>query len=80
VTTLSTVEAKIVGGGGAAGGAPAAGITLVWIVPAVLFWRHEALLIASAVVFVAVYVWLYAKLVRFRSPRWLRRRVGARAP
>ena len=36
---------------------------------------HEALLIASAVVFVAAYVWLYAKLVRFRSPRWLRRRV-----
>jgi|GEM_PF-5652228 hypothetical protein len=35
----------------------------------------QALLIASALAFVAVYVWLYAKLVRFRSPRWLRRRI-----
>jgi UDP-N-acetylmuramyl pentapeptide phosphotransferase/UDP-N-acetylglucosamine-1-phosphate transferase len=51
------------------------GLSTLSIVPAVLFWRHEALLIASALAFVAVYVWLYAKLVRFRSPRWLRRRI-----
>jgi len=49
------------------------GLSTLSIVPAVLFWRHEGLLIASALAFVAAYVWLYAKLVRFRSPRWLRR-------
>jgi UDP-GlcNAc:undecaprenyl-phosphate GlcNAc-1-phosphate transferase len=56
------------------------GLSTLSIVPAVLFWRHEALLIASALAFVAAYVWLYAKLVRFRSPRWLRRRIGTRVP
>lgn len=46
------------------------------VAPAVLFWRSEALLLLSAVVFVLVYVVLYARLVRFQAPRYLRRRVG----
>lgn len=52
------------------------GLASVSVVPAVLFWRSEALLLLSVGVFVVVYVGVYARLVRFRVPRWLRRRVG----
>ncbi|MEW6694008.1 MAG: glycosyltransferase [Pseudomonadota bacterium] len=50
----------------------------VAIVPAVLFWRSEALLIASAVLFLAAYLVVYVRVVRFRAPRWMRKRVGRR--
>ena len=45
------------------------------VIPAVLFWRSDALLLLSAAVYVAVYVYFYRRVVRFRSPHWLRRRV-----
>lgn len=45
------------------------------IVPAVLFWRSEVLLVLSAALFVIAYVALYVRLIRFRSPRWLRRQI-----
>ena len=52
----------------------AAGLAL-----AVLFWRSEVLLLLSVGAFAVVYVAIYARLVRFRTPRWLQRRVGATA-
>ncbi|MFN3830529.1 MAG: glycosyl transferase family 4, partial [Tepidimonas ignava] len=52
------------------------GLASLSIVPAVLFWRSEPLLVMSAVVFVCCYVLASARLVHFRTPRWLRRRVG----
>lgn len=52
------------------------GLASLSLVPAVLFWRSEPLLVASVVGFVAVYVGLYARLVRFCAPRWMRRTVG----
>ncbi|WP_043699819.1 MraY family glycosyltransferase [Tepidimonas taiwanensis] len=52
------------------------GLASLSIAPAVLFWRSEPLLVGSAVVFVCCYVLVYARLVHFRTPRWLRRRVG----
>lgn len=51
------------------------GLALLSVAPAVLFWRNETLLQLSALGFVAVYVTVYARLVRFRTPRWIRRRV-----
>ncbi|WP_374338275.1 glycosyltransferase [Leeia sp.] len=44
------------------------------VIPAVLFWQHTRVLQAFAVLFIVSYVWLYRSIVRFRSPRWLRRR------
>jgi UDP-N-acetylmuramyl pentapeptide phosphotransferase/UDP-N-acetylglucosamine-1-phosphate transferase len=46
-------------------------ISLIGIMPATLFWQNEVVLAATAMTFVAVYVWLYASIVKFRTPRWL---------
>lgn len=40
-------------------------------VPATLFWRHPHVLQFFVALFCVLYVWLYLRLVRFRSPRWL---------
>jgi UDP-N-acetylmuramyl pentapeptide phosphotransferase/UDP-N-acetylglucosamine-1-phosphate transferase len=42
------------------------------VVPAVLFWDNSLLIAASLAVFAVSYVVLYWRIVRFRSPRWLR--------
>ncbi|HZT55987.1 MAG TPA: glycosyltransferase [Burkholderiaceae bacterium] len=39
--------------------------------PATLLWRNPPALQAAVAVFCVLYVWLYLRLVRFRSPRWL---------
>lgn len=46
-------------------------LSLLAVVPATLFWRHTGVLILFIFVFVSTYVWLYARIVRFRSPRWM---------
>lgn len=51
-------------------------LTSLSVIPAVLFWRYEGLLMACALGFAVLYVIVYARLVRFRSPRWLRGRIG----
>ncbi len=42
------------------------------VVPAVLFWRQTAVLVACLVAFALAYIVLYWRIVRFKSPRWLR--------
>lgn len=46
-------------------------LSLMAVIPASLFWRHTGLLIICALLFMVSYIWLYARIVRFRSPRWL---------
>ncbi|SNS23886.1 UDP-N-acetylmuramyl pentapeptide phosphotransferase/UDP-N-acetylglucosamine-1-phosphate transferase [Noviherbaspirillum humi] len=46
-------------------------LSLLAVIPATLFWRQAPLLILFCVLFVVVYVWLYGRIVQFRSPRWL---------
>lgn len=46
-------------------------LSLTAVIPATLFWRHTGLLILCALLFMVSYIWLYARIVRFRSPRWL---------
>lgn len=41
------------------------------VVPAVLYWDSSAFLAFFLVAFVAVYVLLYSRIVRFKTPRWL---------
>ena len=45
--------------------------SLMAVIPATLFWRNTGILICFCFLFVVSYVWLYARIVRFKSPRWL---------
>jgi UDP-N-acetylmuramyl pentapeptide phosphotransferase/UDP-N-acetylglucosamine-1-phosphate transferase len=44
------------------------------VAPAVLFWRYTGALMAFALLFVVSYVAAYMTLVRFKVPRWWRRK------
>jgi UDP-N-acetylmuramyl pentapeptide phosphotransferase/UDP-N-acetylglucosamine-1-phosphate transferase len=46
-------------------------LSLMAVLPATLLWRHTFLLILCSCVFVAIYVWLYLRIIRFKAPRWL---------
>ena len=46
-------------------------LSMVSIVPAVLFWDSTPILAVFLLVFVASYLTLYWSIVRFKSPRWL---------
>lgn len=37
----------------------------------ILWWNSSASLIACAALFVILYVWIYTKIVRFQTPKWL---------
>lgn len=45
--------------------------SLMAVVPATLFWQHTWLLMVCCLLFVTSYVWLYVRIVRFKSPRWM---------
>jgi UDP-N-acetylmuramyl pentapeptide phosphotransferase/UDP-N-acetylglucosamine-1-phosphate transferase len=47
-------------------------LCLLSVVPAVLFWDHSAMLALALLAFAVSYVLLYWRIVRFKSPRWLR--------
>jgi UDP-N-acetylmuramyl pentapeptide phosphotransferase/UDP-N-acetylglucosamine-1-phosphate transferase len=50
------------------------------VVPAVLFWQHSGVIAGFLFVFALGYVALYWRIVRFRSPRWLRAMVTRPRP
>lgn len=41
------------------------------VVPAILWWNSSSILIASAVLFSISYIWLYKRIVSFKTPRWM---------
>jgi UDP-N-acetylmuramyl pentapeptide phosphotransferase/UDP-N-acetylglucosamine-1-phosphate transferase len=45
--------------------------SLMAVIPATVFWRNTTILICFCLLFVISYIWLYARIVRFKSPRWL---------
>jgi UDP-N-acetylmuramyl pentapeptide phosphotransferase/UDP-N-acetylglucosamine-1-phosphate transferase len=45
--------------------------SLMAVIPATVFWRHTGILICFCLLFIISYIWLYARIVRFKSPRWL---------
>jgi UDP-N-acetylmuramyl pentapeptide phosphotransferase/UDP-N-acetylglucosamine-1-phosphate transferase len=45
--------------------------SLTAVIPATIFWRNTGVLIFFCFLFIISYVWLYARIVRFKSPRWL---------
>lgn len=46
-------------------------LSMMAVIPATLFWRHTGVLMVFCLLFVIGYVWLYARLVRFKAPRWM---------
>lgn len=46
-------------------------LTSFAVIPAVLFWQNEYLLMFFVAAFSAMYVILYRRLVLFRMPKWL---------
>lgn len=46
-------------------------LSLMAVIPATLFWQHTWILMGFSLLFIVSYVWLYARIVRFRSPRWM---------
>lgn len=46
-------------------------LSLMAVIPATVFWRRTEILISFCLLFIVSYVWLYARIVRFKSPRWL---------
>lgn len=46
-------------------------LTILGITPAILWWQSTPTLIASSLLFITCYVWLYARIVQLKTPRWL---------
>jgi UDP-GlcNAc:undecaprenyl-phosphate/decaprenyl-phosphate GlcNAc-1-phosphate transferase len=40
------------------------------IIPATLLWHSTPMLIAFTILFTTSYIWLYTKIVRFKTPKW----------
>jgi len=49
-------------------------LSLLAVGPATMLWRHSFYLIVFCLLFIGTYVWLYASIVRFKSPRWMKMR------
>ncbi len=47
------------------------GVTIMTTIPALFFWDNTRLLYCILLLFVAFYVWMYRRIVLFRSPGWL---------
>ena len=46
-------------------------LCLASVVPSLLWWNSTAVLSCFLLAFVIAYVWLYARIVRFKTPRWM---------
>lgn len=46
-------------------------LCLTSIVPSLLWWNNTSVLAWCLLAFVVAYVWLYARIVRFKTPRWM---------
>lgn len=48
-------------------------LSLIAVIPAVLFWDRTEWLIVFTAVFILTYLWLYRSIVRFQIPPWIGR-------
>ena len=46
-------------------------LCLASVVPSLLWWNSTAVLSWFLLLFIVSYVWLYSRIVRFKTPRWL---------
>ena len=47
-------------------------LTCLCITPAMVWWESTPILIGASILFMISYIWLYARVVKFRTPQWLR--------
>jgi UDP-N-acetylmuramyl pentapeptide phosphotransferase/UDP-N-acetylglucosamine-1-phosphate transferase len=47
------------------------GMGIVTVCPALIFWQNSQVLQLCCLCFAVMYVWLYSRIVRFKSPRWM---------
>jgi UDP-N-acetylmuramyl pentapeptide phosphotransferase/UDP-N-acetylglucosamine-1-phosphate transferase len=47
-------------------------LTGLSITPAVLWWQSTPILMSACIFFIVFYVWIYSKIVRFKTPSWMR--------
>ena len=50
------------------------GFTLLTVLPAVLFWQNTPVLMGFCALFVLSYVYAYIAIIRFKVPRWIRKK------
>ena len=46
-------------------------LCLTSVIPSVLWWHSTAVLSWFLLLFIVLYLWLYARIVRFKTPKWL---------
>ncbi|QWE00798.1 glycosyltransferase family 4 protein [Polynucleobacter sp. JS-Mosq-20-D10] len=46
-------------------------LTILSIIPAILWFKSTPLLILFSGIFLALYIWLYTQIVRFKTPKWI---------
>jgi UDP-N-acetylmuramyl pentapeptide phosphotransferase/UDP-N-acetylglucosamine-1-phosphate transferase len=51
-------------------------LCLLTVIPALLWWNRTPVLAVFLLLFMGSYVFLYWRIVRFRTPRWLSSRMG----
>ncbi|MEO5687459.1 MAG: glycosyltransferase [Burkholderiaceae bacterium] len=49
-------------------------MALVGIAPAAIWWNNSRVLSLALLIFALAYLWVYRRIVRFRSPRWMKAR------
>ncbi|MGH8278474.1 MAG: MraY family glycosyltransferase [Gammaproteobacteria bacterium] len=69
----STAEARLIARRNAMTAPYLWGLTILCIIPAVLLYKHTGWLVLATFLFLSFYVWLYACIVKFKTPVWLRR-------
>jgi len=46
-------------------------LTSLAVIPAILYYDSTAILIGFFLIFIISYVWLYKRVVTFRTPKWM---------
>lgn len=49
-------------------------LSSIAVVPAAMFYNNTPVLIGFCALFLTMYLWIYRRIVRFKTPLWLRRR------
>jgi UDP-N-acetylmuramyl pentapeptide phosphotransferase/UDP-N-acetylglucosamine-1-phosphate transferase len=47
-------------------------LAAIAVVPATVWWDRTPVLFAACVIFCVIYVWIYSRIVHFRTPSWMK--------
>ena len=46
-------------------------LSIITAVPCLFFWRNSLALVMCCILFICLYLWVYMRIVRFKTPRWI---------